>query len=71
MKVHEGRRDYKCESCSKSFKEAGTMKKHILRIHSVHGGKPTVQGNKNSKCESCGKSFFDASTLKRHHRRKH
>ena len=46
-----------CESCGKSFSEAGSLKKHIHTIH---------EGHKGYKCESCGKSFSQAGDLKRH-----
>ena len=31
--VHEGHKDYKCESCEKSFAGAQYLKKHIHTIH--------------------------------------
>ena len=55
--IHEGQKDFKCESCSKSFSHAGDLKKHLRRIH---------EGYKDHKCESCGKSFPQEGNLKKH-----
>ena len=54
---HDGHKDYKCESCGKSFSQAIYLKKHI---HTVH------EGHKDYNCESCGKSFSYENILKRH-----
>ena len=50
--VHEGHKDYKFESCEKSFSDAGNLKKH--------------EGKKDFNCESCGKLFTTAQYLKKH-----
>ena len=44
----------KCESCGKSFSNAGYLKRHIRIVHEGH------------KCESCGNSFSQAQFLKKH-----
>ena len=56
--VHgSGDKDFKCESCGKSFCSAGTLRNHI---HTVH------EGHKDFKCESCGKSMASLQILKNH-----
>ena len=55
--IHEGNKDYKCDSCGKSFSEAGSLKTHLSTIHEDH---------KDHKCESCGKLFSQAGHLQRH-----
>ena len=55
--VHNGQKDHKCDSCGKSFFEAGSLKEHINSVHN---------GQKDYKCDSCGKAFFEAGSLKIH-----
>ena len=31
--VHNGQKDHKCDSCRKSFSEAGNLKTHINSVH--------------------------------------
>ena len=44
----------RCESCGKSFSNAGNLKRHTLTVHI---------GNKGRKCNSCGKSFRHSSLI--------
>ena len=55
--VHEGHKDYECESCDKSFSDAQNLKKHT---HTVH------KGHKDYKCDSCEKLFSRGDGLKKH-----
>ena len=55
--IHEGCKDYKCESCGKQFARTGDLNRHFQSVH---------DSNKNYKCESCDKSFSLAGTLKSH-----
>ena len=55
--VHEGRKDYQCDYCSKSFSGSQYLKKHIHTIH---------DGHKDFKCKSCGKLFSQAGNWETH-----
>ena len=57
IKNQEGQRNYKCDSCGKSFTQSGDLNKHIKTLH---------EGQKNYKCDSCGKSFAQSGNLKIH-----
>ena len=55
--VHEQQRNFKCDSCEKSFAQSGGLKKHIKTTH---------EGHKDFICDSCGKSFTLPQSLKKH-----
>ena len=44
--VHEGDKDFKCESCGKLFTQANSLRGYTKTVH---------EGDKDFKCESCGK----------------
>ena len=50
-------KEYKCESCGKSFTQAGSLNKHIKTVH---------EGHKDFKCDSCEKSFTQNRSLRIH-----
>ena len=54
--VHEGRRNYNCELCSKSFSTDRYLKTHLA----MHNGKEEF------KCSLCEKSFFKENELDKH-----
>ena len=33
--VHKGQRNYRCDSCEKTFTQSGDLKRHINIIHSI------------------------------------
>ena len=50
-------KEYKCETCGKSFSQKGGLKRHNYTAH---------EGHKDFKCDSCGKLFSSAQNLKTH-----
>ena len=48
---------HKCETCSKTFSLAQSLKTNIYVVH---------EGHKDHKCKSCGKSFSQPGNLKKH-----
>ena len=55
--IKRNHEEQKCDSCGKSFKYAGDLKKHIKTIH---------EGLRNYKCDSCGKFSTTSGNLKKH-----
>ena len=51
------KRNYKYDSCAKSFTQSGSLKHHIKTIH---------EEQRNYKCDSCEKSFTVSGHLKIH-----
>ena len=72
----EGCKDFKCESCGKSFAQADSLKGHIkcesdgkpiIKANSLREHTKTVhEGDKDFKWESCEKSFTQADFLREH-----
>ena len=60
--VHNVQKDYKCDSCGKTFTTLGNLKRHINSVHN---------GQKDDKCDSCGKAFSQAADLKIHYNSVH
>ena len=55
--VHNGQKDYKCDSCGKALSRAQSLKIHINSVH---------KGKKDHKCNICGMAFSTVGCLKRH-----
>jgi KRAB domain-containing zinc finger protein len=56
MSVHEGRKDYKCETCGKTYVNSNQLKTHFSIKHE----------GKRHVCDSCGKSFTESGSLNKH-----
>ena len=55
--IHEGHKDYKCDSCGKSFVQPGVLRRHTITVY---------EGHKDFECDSCVKAFTEAGSLTRH-----
>ena len=63
--VHDGHKDYKCESCGKEFAQKIHLKNHTLSVHEnkKYAKKKSPQ---KQKCEICFEWFCDKRSLKGH-----
>ena len=62
-RVHEGKKDYKCEYCGKEYTDKKHLVVHIKRIHDNFTG--------DEQCNQCGKLYFSKQVLKEHIRNMH
>ena len=61
--VHEMKRDFKCDSCGKSFLQKGDLNNHLLSVH---------ERRQDHQCKSCPKAFFFLkANLTKHFKRVH
>ena len=63
--VLEFSKDYKCESCGKSFPDGGKLKRHIKRVHERMNAAQNLQLTK-FKCEICKKEITGKHNFKVH-----
>ena len=64
VKIHEGPKEFICESCSKKFSRAQTLGRHIKRVHEHERCTDNI-------CDSCGKNFSSFHSLKHHVKKVH
>ena len=69
--VHEGRRDYKCNSCEKSYGSKQELDRHTHNFHEGHENCPKWCENRKKRledfiCDSCGSSYSGALALDKH-----
>ena len=55
--VHEGHKDYACNTCGKSFAQKSGLKTHFRGVHATY---------KDYKCYACGENFSKGIDFKRH-----
>lgn len=61
MRSHTNERPYQCPSCNKSYKDAGTLKRHVDRNHLQNRERKFI-------CENCGKRFYAKRDIQVHMR---
>ena len=71
--VHEGHKDYKCDTCGKSFTQTKSLKTHIHNVHVLEKHIHVLpkehsdeQNSYNATCYLCGKSFKHKISLEKH-----
>ena len=62
VKIHEGPKEFICESCSKNFNRKNALTAHINKVH---------ERRTDNMCDSCGKNFSSFHSLKHHVKKVH
>ena len=57
IKIHEGKKPFRCDICDYSCSQKGNMKTHVASVHVV---------KKPFKCDICDYSFSLKNIMKRH-----
>ena len=65
MRKHTGEKPHKCEFCQMAFTQAGNLRSHIKRVHSIETNEPLI------KCELCSCTFKKMGSLHAHFSRVH
>ena len=55
--IHDGMKDYKCDTCGNLFTTCKNLKSHIRTVH---------EGRKDYECESCDEYFTQSAHLIKH-----
>lgn len=61
MKSHNDERPFQCPTCNKTYKDRGTLKRHVDRNH-------LQKRERHFICENCGKGFYSKCDIKIHMR---
>ena len=63
MKMHEGKRDFICDTCGSGFLDKKQLDKHHVRLH---GSEQEKELKKTHFCSTCGKGFWNKTSLTTH-----
>lgn len=63
MKMHEGKRDFICDTCGTGFLDKKQLDKHHVRLH---GSELEKELKKTHFCSTCGKGFWNKTSLTTH-----
>ena len=65
LRMHQECKNYKCDSCGKSFPRTTDLNQHIKVVHE------RIRSQEDHICDFCGSVMNQASTLRRHIKKFH